>query len=54
MDPLIENYLRRVADVFMSAGVESQGNRILSILAYLAQLNIAKIDNLLGKPEFIG
>ena len=31
-----------------------QGNRILSILEYLTQLNIAKIDNPLGKSEFIG
>ena len=31
-----------------------QGNRILSILEYLTQLNIAKIDNLLGNSEFIG
>ena len=31
-----------------------QGNRILSILEYLTQLNIAKIDNSLGKSEFIG
>ena len=32
----------------------SQGNRILSILEYLTPLNIAKIDNSLGKSEFIG
>ena len=34
MDPLIENYLRRVADVFMSAGVES-----------LEELTIADVEN---------
>ena len=31
-----------------------QGNRILSILEYLTQLNIAKIDNSLGNSEFVG
>ena len=35
-------------------GIKTQGNRILSILAYLTQLNIAKIDNSLGNSEFIG
>ena len=35
-------------------GCRCQGNRILSVLAYLTQLNIAKIDNSLGNSEFIG
>ena len=38
MDPLIENYLRRVADVFMSAGVVS-----------LEELTIADIENNRGR-----
>ena len=38
MDPLIENYLRRVADVFMSAGVVS-----------LEELTIEDIENNRGR-----
>jgi len=38
MDPLIENYLRRVADVFMSAGVVS-----------LEELTIEDIENNQGR-----
>ena len=43
-----------LSDLSSTSMGPTQGNRILSILAYLPQLNIAKIDNSLGNSEFIG